>query len=162
MEYINNYDVIVLGGGFTGCAAALSAARQGRRVLLLEASGFLGGAASNCLIFPLMPYATTIENEDGTKSKHYLSRGILAELVKDLQESGEIRGDSGFLDEAVKLLLDKKMIEAGVQVLFHATLCGVKKNGSHIESLSVVTKSGVLEFFGKMFIDATFFTIPSW
>ncbi len=155
MEYISNYDVIVLGGGFTGCAAALSAARQGRSVLLLEASGFLGGAASNCLIFPLMPYATTIENEDGTKSKHYLSRGILAELVKDLQDSGEIRGDSGFLDEAVKLLLDAKLIEAGIQVLFHATLCGVKKNGNHIESVSVVTKSGVLEFFGKMFIDAT-------
>ncbi|MBR3998619.1 MAG: FAD-dependent oxidoreductase, partial [Clostridia bacterium] len=155
MEYINIYDVIVLGGGFTGCAAALSAARQGRSVLLLEASGFLGGAASNCLIFPLMPYATTIENEDGTRAKHYLSRGILAELVKNLQKTGDIRGDSGFLDEAVKLLLDAKMVEAGVEVLFHATLCGVKKNGSHMESVSVVTKSGVLEFFGKMFIDAT-------
>lgn len=155
MEYINTYDVIVLGGGFTGCAAALSAARQGRSVLLLEASGFLGGAASNCLIFPLMPYATTIENEDGTRAKHYLSRGILAELVKNLQKTGDIRGDSGFLDEAVKLLLDAKMVEAGVEVLFHATLCGVKKNGSHMESVSVVTKSGVLEFFGKMFIDAT-------
>ena len=155
METIRNYDVIVLGGGFTGCAAALSAARQGRSVLLLEASGFLGGAASNCLIFPLMPYATTIEQEDGTRSVHYLSRGILAELVKDLQETGDIRGDSGFLDEAVKLLLDAKMIEAGVQVLFHATLCGVKKDGNRLESVSVVTKAGVLEFFGKIFIDAT-------
>ncbi|NLD87393.1 MAG: FAD-dependent oxidoreductase [Clostridiales bacterium] len=155
MNYEKNYDVVVMGGGFTGCAAALAAARQGMKVLLLEASGFLGGAASNCLIFPLMPYATSIIDEDGNKKKHYLSRGILAELVSDLQETGHIRGDSGFLDEAVKLLLDKKMLDAGVQVLFHATLCGVEKEGNRIKSLSVVTKAGVLSFFGKVFIDCT-------
>ena len=155
MTYETNYDVVVLGGGFTGCAAALAAARQGQKVLLLEASGFLGGAASNCLIFPLMPYATSVKDENGESHRHYLSRGILAELVRDLQETGDIRGDSGFLDEAVKLLLDRKMIEAGVQVLFHATLCGVAKDGNHITSVSVVTKAGVLTFNGKMFIDCT-------
>ena len=42
MSYESNFDVIVLGGGFTGCAAAVSAARLGKSVLLLEASGFLG------------------------------------------------------------------------------------------------------------------------
>ena len=47
MENYKNYDVIVLGGGFTGCAAAIAAARQGVKVLLIEASGYLGGAASN-------------------------------------------------------------------------------------------------------------------
>ena len=155
MTYEKNYDVIVLGGGFTGCAAALAAARQGQKTLLLEASGFLGGAASNCLIFPLMPYATTVKDENGEAKRHYLSRGILAELVKDLQETGDIRGDSGFLDEAVKLLLDRKMIENGVQVLFHATLCGVGKDGNHITSVDVVTKAGVLTFCGKMFVDCT-------
>lgn len=155
MTYQTNYDTIVLGGGFTGCAAALAAARLGQNVLLLESSGFLGGAASNCLIFPLMPYATSLKDENGNPQKHYLSRGILAELVRDLQETGDIRGDSGFLDEAVKLLLDRKMTEAGVQVLFHATLCGVGKSGNHIESVSVVTKAGVLTFTAKTFVDCT-------
>ncbi|MBQ7312843.1 MAG: FAD-dependent oxidoreductase [Clostridia bacterium] len=155
MTHETKYDVVVLGGGFTGCAAALAAARLGQKTLLLEASGFLGGAASNCLIFPLMPYATSVKDEDGNPKKHYLSRGILAELVRDLQETGDIRGDSGFLDEAVKLLLDRKMTENGVQVLFHATLCGVKKDGSHIDSVDVVTKAGVLTFEGRMFIDCT-------
>ncbi len=155
MIYETNYDVIVTGGGFTGCAAALAAARQGQKVLLLEASGFLGGAASNCLIFPLMPYATSVKDENGEPKKHYLSRGILAELVNDLQETGDIRGDSGFLDEAVKLLLDRKMNDAGVQVLFHATLCGVEKDGNHIASVSVVTKAGVLTFCGRTFVDCT-------
>lgn len=155
MIYQTSYDTIVLGGGFTGCAAALAAARLGQNVLLLEASGFLGGAASNCLIFPLMPYATSVKDADGKPQKHYLSRGILAELVRDLQETGDIRGDSGFLDEAVKLLLDRKVTEAGVQVLFHATLCGVEKAGNHIQSVSVVTKAGILTFTAKTFVDCT-------
>ena len=149
------YDVIVLGGGFTGCAAAVSAARLGKRVLLLEASGFLGGAASNNLIFPLMPYSTMVTDENGEERRHYLSRGFLAELVNDLTATGDIRGDSQFNDEALKLLLDRKTVEAGIEVLFHATLCGVTKTGDRIESVSVATKAGVLTFSGRMFIDCT-------
>ena len=48
------YDVIVVGGGFAGTAAAVSAAREGAKVLLLEKSGFLGGAAGNCYVNPFM------------------------------------------------------------------------------------------------------------
>ncbi|MBQ3860083.1 MAG: FAD-dependent oxidoreductase [Clostridia bacterium] len=155
MSYESNFDVIVLGGGFTGCAAAVSAARLGKSVLLLEASGFLGGAASNCLIFPLMPYSTFVTDEDGNDRRHYLSRGFLSELVNDLSASGDIRGDSQFNDEALKLLLDRKIVEAGVTPLFHATLCGVEKNGNRIESVSVATKAGVLTFTAKMFVDCT-------
>ena len=139
MTHETNYDVIVLGGGFRGCAAAVSAARLGKRVLLLEASGFLGGAASNNLIFPLMPYSTTVTDENGEERRHYLSRGFLRELVDDLTASGDIRGDSQFNDEALKRLLDKKVTEAGVSVLFHATLCGVTRDSGRIESVSVAT-----------------------
>ena len=155
MEHTMIYDIAVLGGGFTGCAAAIAAARQGKRVLLLEASGFLGGAASNCLIFPFMPYATTVTDENGEQHRHYLSRGFLAEIVREMQVSGDIRGDSQFNDEAVKLLLDRKVTEAGVTVLFHATLCGVDKEGTVIKSISVATKAGVLTFGAKMFVDCT-------
>ena len=155
METSATYDIAVLGGGFTGCAAAVAAARQGKRVLLLEASGFLGGAASNCLIFPFMRYSTTVADENGERRRHDLSRGILAEIVRELQATGDIRGDSQFNDEALKLLLDRMTVEAGVEVLFHATLCGVRKNGGRIESVSVATKAGVLTFGAKVFIDCT-------
>ena len=155
MDYKTNYDVVVIGGGFTGCAAAIAAARCGQDVLLLEASGFLGGAASNNLIFPFMSYATKMPQSDGTVYRHVLSRGILGELVADMQKNGDMVGPGAFNDEVLKRLLDQKCVEAGVQVLFHATLCGVTKNGAHIESVSVATVAGVLTFTGKMFIDCT-------
>jgi len=96
---MESYDVIVLGGGFTGCAAAIAAARQGVRVLLLEASGYLGGAASNCLIYPFMRYSTTLTDADGNKTRHILSRGIFTELVRQLTERGKGRC---FYDEDLK------------------------------------------------------------
>ena len=55
----------------------------------------------------------------------------------------------------MKLILDRKMKEAGVTVLFHATLCGVAKEGRRIKSVSVATVGGVLEFEADTFIDAT-------
>jgi len=152
MTMEKSYDLIVLGGGFTGCATALAAARNGCRVLLLEASGFLGGAASNCLIFPFMSYSTTITKADGSKERIPLSRGIFTEL-SDLITAGKPRRT--FFDEDLKCVLDEKMLEAGVQVLFHATLCGVQKSVNHIQSVSVATKAGVLTFAGRMFADCT-------
>ncbi len=155
MEHAMRYDIAVLGGGFTGCAAAIAAARQGKRVILLEASGFLGGAASNCLIFPFMCYSTPVTDENGGQHRHYLSRGILGEIVREMQATGDIRGDSQFNDEALKILLDRMTVEAGVEVLFHATLCGVKKERNRIESLSVATKAGILTFEAQVFVDCT-------
>ena len=152
MENTRNYDVVVLGGGFTGCAAAIAAAREGVRVLLLEASGYLGGAASNCLIYPFMRYSTTLVDKDGNKSTHLLSRGIFTDLVAELRKRGN---GKCFYDEDLKVILDEKTVGAGVDVLFHATLCGVNKNGNHIESVSVATKAGVLTFGAKEFIDCT-------
>ena len=58
-EYTNKqWDLIVVGGGMTGVAAAVAARRLGLDVLILEKAGFLGGAAGTCLINPFMPYST--------------------------------------------------------------------------------------------------------
>ncbi|MBE6657448.1 MAG: FAD-dependent oxidoreductase [Ruminococcaceae bacterium] len=149
MNYQNQFDIIVLGGGFTGCAAAEAAAKQGKSVLLLEASGYLGGAASNCLIYPFMMWWTRVDDGEGGKKRHDLSRGLFTEYHAELMARG------GFQDETLKVIMDERMTAAGVAVLFHATLCGVERDGAHINSVSVTTKAGVLTFSAKMFIDCT-------
>ena len=153
----NKYDLIVVGGGQAGCAAALAGARDGLSVLLVEAAGALGGSATNCLVNPFMPYTTTIK-ENGGEKQLALSDGLFTEFHNALNEDGifsEAKEWTTFSEESLKIILDRKMAEAGVRVLFHATLCGVRTEGRRIVSASFATVGGVLTFEADSFIDAT-------
>ena len=55
-----HYDLAVIGGGFSGCAAALAAARGGAKVLLVERINALGGAPCTMAVNPFMRNATTL------------------------------------------------------------------------------------------------------
>ena len=153
----NKYDLIVVGGGQAGCAAALAGARDGLSVLLVEAAGALGGSATNCLVNPFMPYTTTIK-ENGGEKQLALSDGLFTEFHNALNEDGlfsEAKEWTTFSEESLKIILDRKMAEAGVRVLFHATLCGVRTEGRRIVSASFATVGGVLTFEADSFVDAT-------
>ena len=147
---MKNYNLIVAGGGLSGVAAAVSAARLGMRVLLIEKSGALGGAMSNSLVFPFMPYWTMNGHE-----KKYLSTGIFAEMMKRQAAYTHNTNDSNFDPEYFKIVLDDMVTEARVDVLFHAMLFEVQKDGRYIKSVSVATKSGSLTFEANFFIDTT-------
>ena len=81
---MNKFDIIVVGGGFAGTAAAISAARRGAKVLLIEKYNALGGAAVNCLVMPFMEYHTTMPE---TKEKKYqkIVDGLKIEILKTVQ-----------------------------------------------------------------------------
>lgn len=154
---MKKYDLIVVGGGQAGCAAALAGARGGLSVLLLEAAGALGGAPVTCLVNPFMLWTTKVD-DNGEKKAFPLSQGIFTEIHRALEEDGifaEPHEGLSFHEETLKVILDRKMAEAGVDVLFHATLCGVKCDGRAVKSVSVATVGGVLEFEADGFIDAT-------
>ena len=50
------YDVAVVGGGISGCIAAIAAARYGANVILIERYGFLGGTLTACGTGPMMSF----------------------------------------------------------------------------------------------------------
>lgn len=147
-----HWDLIVVGGGLTGVAAAVSARRLGLSVLLIEKAGYLGGAPSTMLVNPFMPYHTKVNGE-----KFLLSRGFFTELRTLLAEEGGYRKQGGedLHEEYLKLTLDRLVKKEDVDVLFHAFLCDVEKDHEHIQSVSVATKAGTLRFNGDIFIDAT-------
>ena len=146
-----HYNLIVVGGGFAGAAAAISAAREGVKVLLLDKSGFLGGAPGNCYINPFMPYTTKI---GGVPTP--LSDGIFTEILKRLDKMGGLHQNrSTFSEEILKLVLDDMAEESGVDVLFHAYLSGVEFAGRKVKSVTITGKGGSETFTADYFVDAT-------
>ena len=89
---MEKYNAIVVGGGFSGTMAACSAAREGLKVLLVEKSGTLGGAASLNYVLPFMGYEMRKKNV-----KIMLNRGLFKEFlgrlsIYDVTDGGEKGG----------------------------------------------------------------------
>ena len=146
---MRKYDVAVIGGGFAGIAAALAAARSGAKVLIVEKSNCLGGAAVNCLVNPFMPYWTEIEGK-----RTDLSSGIFKEIHDRLEARNAMNGKS-FLEEELKYILNKMAVEANIDLLFHAYIIKVNRQLERIESVSVATIGGELSICADYYIDAT-------
>ena len=151
------WDVVVLGGGVSGCMAAFAAAKQGASTLIIEKYGFLGGSLTNAGVGPMMTFHA---------GKRQVVSGLPQELICRLCEKngclGHIEDTTGYASsvtpfdaERMKLVLDEMAQEFGVDVLFHAVLTNVRKVGDRISAVTVHTCSGPLEIAGKMFIDAT-------
>ena len=75
------FDVVVAGGGLAGVISAISAARDGMKVLLVEKCGYLGGMATAGLVFPFMSY-----RERGSGKP--VNAGLFAELLRRMYELG--------------------------------------------------------------------------
>lgn len=150
------YDLVVLGGGFAGTAAAISAARAGLSVLLVDKSNCLGGAAVNCLVNPFMPNYTRTDDHD-VPEKYSLSQGIFLEIVGELKKLGAADGNPPglFHEEYLKLVLNRMALAAHVRLLFHSWLAGAQVENGRIRSVSVLNKSGRMDLEADYFVDAT-------
>ena len=147
---MRKYELVVVGGGFAGVAAATAAARAGVDVLLVDKGNCLGGAAVNCLVSPFMPYSTVIDGEHVV-----LSAGIFSEIIRRMDERHAMVGERYFLEEELKFVLNDMVLEAGVKLLFHAYIFKAEKRDGRVTSISVATKSGEMRIEADYFIDAT-------
>ncbi len=151
------YDVLVIGGGNAGCAAALAAARHGARTLLIERYGFLGGTATAAMVGPWMTFHSGTQRIVG---------GIAQEIVERLMRRGASPGhiaDSSdyvptitpFDPEIHKALLFEMTREAGVELLLHAWFLGSHVEGDRVVGASVATVGGGRSYRARITIDAT-------
>lgn len=151
---MKKYDLIVAGGGFAGCAAAISAARENMSVLLIEQANCLGGAPSNCLVNPFMPYSTKINGRETS-----LCKGIFQEITDNLAEFTQkydiAMNGATFSEEYLKIILARMAQEAGVELLFRSYLSDVRTDNGTVTAITVVNKSGSMELTADYFIDAT-------
>ncbi len=147
---MKKYDLLVAGGGLTGVAAAVAAAREGLKVLLVEKEGCLGGSMSNCLVFPYMRYWF---DDNGTQRP--LSAGLFTEMRKRQTQMTGRDEWMQFSPEHYKFLLDDMIAEAGVDVLFHSRLYEVGTQDDKVKSVKLLSKSGTIEVEADFFVDAT-------
>ena len=155
-------DVCVVGGGPAGVAAALSAARNGAKVLLIERMGFLGGSATAMQVPAFAPFS------DRTKA---IVRGIGWEVLTEHQrrlnrplpdpDSYNVPQDKGRMDwvpldvELLKRLYDELCEAAGVRVLFHTFVPAIQQTNGLLESIVLANKAGLSLAKASVFIDAT-------
>ncbi|MBQ2696265.1 MAG: FAD-dependent oxidoreductase [Clostridia bacterium] len=144
------YDLIVVGGGFAGICAAISAAKNGVDVLLIERYNALGGAAVHALVTPFMKYHTKIDNQ-----KVNLCGSIFTEIVDEMNRFLDRNDTMIFDEEVLKLVLNRMAQKYGVNLLFNTTVTEVFAENGTITSVKALGKSAVLELSADYFIDAT-------
>ena len=133
-------DVLVCGGGPSGCAAALYAARAGAKTMLLENLPFLGGVWTAVGVSHLIAG----RGHDG----------LNAEIHQRLPVH-QTFGRNIYLIEDMKLLLDEMMAEAGVETRFYTRAMSVAKEGSLVRGVFTASKSGFEFIPARVVIDTT-------
>ena len=155
--YDSEFDVVVAGGGVSGSAAAVTAARCGARVLVVEQAGYLGGTLTACGVGPMMTFHA---------GDRQVIRGFMQEVVDRLVEGGWSPGHvpdtkqytstiTPFDAEGLKLVLDRLAAGAGCRVLFHTFVGAVERDGDRIASLTLANKDGLRRVRARVFVDAT-------
>ncbi len=153
MRNIDGYDVVVSGGGPGGFAAAVASGRSGAKTLLLEREGCLGGGMTTMLVHPFMPHRTGGKVINAGIFKEVVERA--AEKIGDQSNPNPFERNAIFDDEAMKVVLDELATEAGVDVIFHATVTGAEVEGDRITAALFAHNGGPLRVTGNVFIDGT-------
>ncbi len=155
---MNSYDILVVGGGVSGCHAALAAARGGAKVLLIEEFGFLGGALTAMGVGPMMSF----HNHLGEQLIYGSPQEMIDRLIAMGGSVGHIVDSTGYCStvtpfdsEALKIVLEEMLLEAGVELLYHTRLIDVERGEQGIESVSIHNRCGVQSLTAKVYIDAT-------
>lgn len=151
---VDSADVVVVGGGPAGVAAAISASRQGADVLMLERQYFLGGLFTGCGVTPIIDMYSPLEG--GKKVQNI--KGIAEELCQRLDEVHmlnyeKIRPKAD--PEAAKYLMEDMIGKAGVRLLYGVQAAQVVMSGNRIDAVIVEGKSGRVAIKAKFVIDCS-------
>ena len=155
-----DFDVLVVGGGPAGLAAAVSAARHGARTLLVERYGFLGGMGT---AGGVTNFAGLYGRRGGVMQQ--LVHGVADELLARIDALGGLNAPQDGLQgrirvrsydvAAYKCAADGLLLEASVELLFHAWAAGVVMAGGRIDAVLVETKSGRHAVRARQVIDCS-------
>lgn len=125
------YDVVIVGGGTAGCAAAYTLGKAGKQVLIIEKNIHLGGTMTSGLVTPMMK---TSDNQINTDFFDVFCKT----LRKYNGQLTYLDGNEGWFNpELAKIVLDELMAEANVDILYDSTVEKVDISDRYINKLQV-------------------------
>lgn len=168
IDKVYETDVAVIGGGPSGIASAIAAARGGVKTMLIERYGVLGGMATMGGVGPFM---TSYDR----KGSIQLIRGIFEEIVCRLEDEGggihpeKVRAGTSYVSfivtghdhcspfdaEVLKLVTYDMVTEAGVKLLLHSTFVSAICEDGKIKGVVIINKSGLQLIKAKIYVDCT-------
>jgi hypothetical protein len=166
-EVIRECDVLVAGGGIAGIAAALSAARAGAKVVLLERQYILGGLGTSGLITIYLPLCDGMGRQVSFGIAEELLRlsikhGAEADYPKHWLEGGsfeERRDGQRFLvrynPHIFAILAEQLLLSEGVEILYGSDACGVDMEDGSINAIIIENKSGRSAIKVRSVVDAS-------
>lgn len=169
IRVFGTYDVIVVGGGCAGFAAAAASARLGAKTIVLEQFPYFGGTATASLMANIVGIRNQVE-----PNELQVCKGIGEELILKLLENngaevtknaylskprsntkGDLSYSYAFDTEIFKKVTLEMIQDSGCDVLFHVYFSDVIKEDDCVKGVIIESKSGRLAIFGKVVIDAT-------
>jgi len=161
-------DVVVVGGGPAGIAAAVASARHGAKTVLIERFGAIGGMGTMGLVGPFM-------SSFGVDGKERLVLGIFQEIVDRMVDlggavdPGDVCAGSDYVSfivpahhnctpfdpEVLKYVATEMLFEAGVEMRLHTRCVDVIQDDGNIRGVVSVDKAGHALTEGKCFVDAS-------
>lgn len=160
IDFERNYDILVIGGGVAGIAAAVSAAESGMKTALIEKSAMLGGLATMGMIYFYLP----ICDGKGTQVSFSLAEKLLRTAVKyspsmDIEswksDFKNFRFRTTFSPAACILAYEELLLEKGVEIWYDSDFIALEKNSAELSELIIRNKGGNGKFTACAVVDAT-------
>lgn len=160
-------DVLVVGGGPAGLAAAVASARRGAKTTLVERFGYLGGTATASLMACINGFRNQVE-PDGTQTV----RGIAEEIILKLKglaglgkspyrqkeyptEAGRLSYSYAIDTEKFKYVTLRMCLDGGVDLMFDTYFCDSIVEGGAVRGAIVENKTGRRALMAQVVVDAS-------
>lgn len=148
---MRSVDVLVVGGGTAGAIAAIAAAREGMRTLVVESLGFLGGTQTGATVTPMMP-----NQIEGVPLNGGIDAEINLRMMRDGTSGRFSDGNEGWFDpEALKTTLEQVATEAGVERLYFTHFVEPIVEKGAVRGGLFHNKAGLIAIRAARTIDAT-------
>jgi hypothetical protein len=154
----SKYDVIVAGGGVAGVVAAIAAARNGAKTLLIDKWSYLGGNATAGYVTLSMTYHNMLGEQ--------VVKGIPQEIIDERVKIGDLgilpcpvrppkMTCSPWNEDIMRYVLSEMLVKSGSEILLHTFVYGAAREQRKVTGVEVVNKSGRQTLRSEVIIDAT-------